>query len=291
MRTRERAAQREEAGFYCSGCNRYRARLISIAPIGLIAGDKNKYYRCDFCGHMWTEQFRKNQRTTLEIAPSSKPAPDPMVSDWGETYCRFCECEHPYDHRSYCPTRADENDMEQRATAALAFKAIADEHSGRQTRKETEVLLDRILMWQCERCLQMNGRFSDECGRCRQSRVTQRERGVAIVLVWGPGEPHFGYWRLSECKIPATLKLQVMITKAAAFCDGFYVAEMINQREQHLDERYYTRRTIPTYEAVRSRILDGDNFDEDVGSGDYTLACRVALEATRDRYRWLGFGR
>lgn len=133
-----------------------------------------------------------------------------------------------------------------------------------------------------------------------------RERGVAIVqLGWEmyvslgaaharycrldrehgyPKLPQFGQRYVPHCTIPRDQRYDVMRAIAWSFCDGWYCAEKRNQRERHLNEEWYWRLTIPTYEMVRNRITDGFGFDDEEGSGDWLLACRIALDVTKERY-------
>jgi len=120
--------------------------------------------------------------------------------------------------------------------------------------------------------------------------------GVAVVRSEGPGETCFESWRPYQCPIPHALKEQVMRSKAAAFCDGYYVKAWEEPQTKNLwhnwmdedfrvspswKQRAYNLAVKPPYAEVRSRIVDGDGFDEDPLSGDYLRACRVALEVGR----------
>jgi hypothetical protein len=99
--------------------------------------------------------------------------------------------------------------------------------------------------------------------------------------------PEFRGRRPFVCPVPSALRYAWMRSKAYAFANGYYSAEVINQREQGLNESFYARLTIPKYELLKWAILDGDGFDdENPFGGDYILACRLAMELTADRYNY-----
>jgi hypothetical protein len=285
----------DDTKYWCPECKRYQVRLQMIG--GDAYGLNTKIFRCDFCAHAWSQRIRDNQREIEILTPSRAPATDPMSQHYGAESCDFCLGDS-YSHRAWCPTRADLRDEEQRFIAERAFEILALEARGRIMRIEASGKLDSLLMWQCkrERCRQINSRYAVECGRCQQAHETQSERGVAMVRSYGPGETEFDTYRPYQCAIPRALKMQIMRTKAAAFCDGYYVKawEHPNTRDQwnaymrstssfyaESYRRSYDRAAVPGYTEIRARILDGDGFDDDEMSGDYLRACQIALEVGR----------
>jgi hypothetical protein len=110
-----------------------------------------------------------------------------------------------------------------------------------------------------------------------------RARGTCYALATWHGRSRLPS---NQPQLPASVKLQVMRSKAYAFLDGYYVAVYTRFPEAWSLPKYERDRVLmPTYEQVRNCIVDGDGFDDEAGSGDYVLACRVALEVTRDRYK------
>lgn len=278
---------------WCPECKRYQVQQVMIG--GDAYGPNTRIYRCDFCAHAWSQRIRDNQREIEGLAPSRSPARDPMSQFLGGESCDFCLCDHRYSHKSWCPTRADLNDKNEAFIASMCFMLLQLE--GREiTPAETERRLDRHLRWTCARCGQVNGRHFDECGRCMWARESQSDRGVAMVRSYGPGETEFDTYRPFMCAIPHAAKMQVMRSKAAAFCDGYYCkawedpetklaweawmiepAHITHSRRQ----RDYNRCVTPLYVNLRARILDGDGFDDQEMSGDYLRSCQIALEHGR----------
>lgn len=119
---------------------------------------------------------------------------------------------------------------------------------------------------------------------------------VAVVRSYGSGETEFNTYRPYQCPIPHVLKEHVMRSKAAAFCDGYYVKawedsqtkarwhdwmEEDGRATHSYRQGTYNRAITPPYAEIRSRIVDGDGFDDEPLSGDYLRACRIALEVGR----------
>lgn len=124
-----------------------------------------------------------------------------------------------------------------------------------------------------------------------------RERGVSLVKTWGDGMQRFDdiadtpAYRLRNMPYPASVKYRVMLTKAWAIANAFYLAKretieaVIGPLTITMPRWKLARLELPTYERMRNMLLDGDFTDDgDPTGGDYILACRAALNVTQDRY-------
>jgi transcription elongation factor Elf1 len=120
-----------------------------------------------------------------------------------------------------------------------------------------------------------------------------RHRGVALARSWGEDRQRFESHREPVPQYPRDFKFRVMMTKANALANAYYVAKrealaaVIGDRNYwYVDDRILAKLEVPSYEMMRNMLLDGDFVDDgDPTGGDYVLACRVALQITAARYR------
>lgn len=256
--------------FYCSNCNRWKAVEITRQ----VAHHERRAFRCEFCGHCFTE----NQ----SVAEYEAAVADHDALEAGDD--------------------SDAFDMINAARKTAGLPPMAEYGAlspMRQIIDEERPAEDDQMHPICELCgysiSSPSGLFDThgygECvdmpdNFCSIYFDELRHRGVALMAM-------VKWHSRVQWQYPREIKMRAMLMKAYALANAYYAAKRESltaifgdEGYWHIHNRLLARIEVPSYEMMRSMLLDGDFTDDgNVEGGDYILACRVALQVTADRYR------